>query len=248
MAQAVRILNTVKLLLKQHGMTYRALAEELDLSESAVKQMFSSGDMSLSRLDRICSILGMDVSDLVDVMDSNSAKLSALSLAQEQQLVGNTKLLVVAYCTINQWSLEQIITVFEISEVEAIQFLVQLDRMQLIELLPGNRAKVLVASNFDWLPNGPIEAFFRTEAQGPFFDSNFEGDACIRLVKNGDLSLGARQALCDRLESLGQHFDDVVLEDRKLPLEQRNGVTMVLALRNWEFDAFAQLKRDVPEG
>lgn len=243
MAQASRIVDTVKLLLKQAGITYRALALELGLSESAIKQMFASGDMSLARLDNICGVLQMDVSDLVAVMESNSSRLSSLSLAQEQQLVGNTKLLVMAYCTINQWSLEQIIEAYDIDEPEAIKLLIQLDRMQLIELLPGNRAKVLVANNFDWLPNGPIETFFRTEAQGPFFDSSFDGEACLRRVKNGDLSIGARQALCDRLESLGQYFDDVVVNDRKLPHDQKNGVTMVLAIRHWEFAAFATLKR-----
>jgi len=115
--------------------------------------------------------------------------------------------------------------------------------MQLIELLPGNRAKVLVANNFDWLPNGPIETFFRREAQGPFFDSSFDGDDSVRLVKSGDISANSRQNICDRLTAIGQHFDDVVLTERKLPQEKRNGTTLVVAIRHWEFEAFASLKR-----
>ena len=244
MAQTSRIVDTIKQLLKHNGITYRALAAELGLSESAIKQMFASGDMNLSRLDRICAVLSMDVTDLLGVMESNSSRLSALTLAQEQLLVSNPKLLLMAYCTLNRWSLAQILESYAIEKAEAIKYLVQLDRMQLVELLPDNRAKILVTSNFDWLPNGPIETYFRTEAQGPFFDSSFDGQACLRLVKNGDLSANARQALCNRLEALGQYFDDVATTDRKLPLEQRDGVTMVLAIRNWEFEAFVQFKRD----
>jgi len=165
MAQAPRIIDTVKVQLKKRGITYRELAHALGLSESAVKQMFATGDMNLSRLDRICDILSMDISDLIGAMEANSPRLTSLTLAQEKQLIGNPKLLVVAYCLVNHWTFEQILASFEIDEPEGIKLLIQLDRMQLIELLPGNRAKVLVASNFDWLPNGPIETFFRKEAQ-----------------------------------------------------------------------------------
>ena len=243
MAQASRIIDTVKAQLKSRGITYRELAHTLGLSESAVKQMFSTGDMNLSRLDKICDILSMDISDLVGVMDASSQRLTSLTLAQEQQLIGNPKLLVVAYCVLNHWTFEQIITEFDIDEPEAIQLLAQLDRMQLIELLPGNRAKVLVANNFDWLPDGPIETFFRKEAQGSFFDSNFAADGCLRLVKNGDVSVSARQNMCDRLNAIGQHFDDLIVSEAKLPLEQRKGTTLVVAIRHWEFAAFTSLKR-----
>lgn len=243
MAQTPRIIDTLKRLLKQHGMTYRELAHALALSESAVKQMFATGDMSLSRLDKICGVLSMDISELMAVVESTNARLRSLTLEQEKRLVSNPKLLVVAYCVVNRWTLEEIIATYKIDEPEAIGLLVQLDKMQLIELLPGNRAKILIANNFDWLPNGPIEAYFKAEAQGPYFNSSFDEAACLRLVKSGDISLQSRQVLCDRLATLGQYFDDVVAADSTLPFEQRNGVTMVLAIRHWEFEAFAKLKR-----
>ena len=65
MAQATRLVHELKSQLKIRGITYRELAHELQLSESAVKQMFSSGNMTLARLDRICEILSMDLADLL---------------------------------------------------------------------------------------------------------------------------------------------------------------------------------------
>ena len=38
--------------------------------------------------------------------------------------------------------------------------------MKIIELQPGNRVKMLVAPNFDWIPNGPIQQFFEAENTG----------------------------------------------------------------------------------
>jgi len=68
--------------------------------------------------------------------------------------------------------------------------------MKLIELLPGNRVKPLIAGNFTWQAEGPIEQYFRNEAQGPFFDSSFNEPGCARFLLTN--ALEARW--CWRLE------------------------------------------------
>jgi DNA-binding Xre family transcriptional regulator len=243
MATSIRLVQELKRLLKTRGITYRDLAQELALSESAIKQMFSSGNMTLTRLDKICDVLSLDLGDLLQLTEASAQRLQSLSLAQEEELISDPKLLLVAYCLVNHWTFSDILARYEITEVEGIRYLARLDRMQLIELLPGNRVKPLIASNFSWQPNGPIERYFNQEVQGPFFNADFTEDGCMRLVKNGDISAVARQQLLERLNTVGQLFDDTVREERKLPLEQRQGTTMVLAIRHWMFDAFSQLER-----
>lgn len=243
MANAARLVQEIKQLLKRRGITYRELAGELELSESAIKQMFASGNMTLARLDKICEVLALDLSDLVQLSEATAQRLQSLSLEQEQELISDPKLLLTAYCLVNHWTFNDILDRYEITEVEGIRYLARLDRMKLIELLPGNRVKPLIAGNFSWQNNGPIEQYFRREVQGPFFNANFTDDGCLRLVKNGDISAVARQQILERLHAVGQLFDDTVREERKLPLEQRQGTTMVLAIRHWIFDAFSQIER-----
>jgi len=243
MAQSSRIIKELKTQLKANRITYRDLAHELELSESAVKQMFASGNMTLSRLDRICEILGFDMGALVQMADDAGKQLQSLSLEQEARLVGDAKLLLVAYCIVNHWTFAEILDRYDLTEVEGIRYLTHLDRMKLIELLPGNRVKPLISSNFKWQPDGPIERYFQKEVQGPFFHSDFSDEGCIRLVKNGDISAVARQQLLERMLSLGQVFDDTVREERSLQFKQRQGTTMVLAIRNWVFEAFEALER-----
>ncbi len=247
MAQATRLVHEIKNQLKLNGVTYRELAKELELSESAVKQMFSSGNMTLARLDKICEILAMDLGDLIQLSESAGKQLQCLSVEQEAELISDPKLLLTAYCLVNHWTFADILSRYQLTEVEGIRYLARLDRMKFIELLPGNKVKPLIASNFNWQPDGPIESYFRKEVQGPFFNTSFtEGDS-LRLVKNGDISIVARQQILDRLHSIGQLFDDMVREERKLPLSQRQGTTMVLAIRHWMFEAFAQLERPASE-
>jgi len=244
MAQATRLVHELKSQLKLRGVTYRDLAHELELSESAIKQMFSSGNMTLVRLDRICEILSMDLGDLLQASDSAARQLQRLTLDQEAELISDPKLLLTAYCLVNHWTFTDILNRYQLTEVEGIRYLARLDRMKLIELLPGNRVKPLIATNFTWQPDGPIERFFRKEVQGPFFNTDFAGDDSLRLVKNGDISAVARQQILERLHAIGQLFDDTVREERKLPLNQRQGTTMVLAIRHWIFEAFESMERE----
>jgi len=243
MAQSSGIIKELKSQLKVHRVTYRDLARELELSESAVKQMFASGNMTLARLDRICEILSLQLGDLFQLSESAAKQLQQLSLDQESELISDPKLLLMAYCLVNHWSFDEVLARYTLSDTEGIRYLAKLDRMRLIELLPGNRVKPLIASNFAWQVDGPIERYFRREVQGPFFNSNFSEEGCLQLVKNGDISSVARQQILERLHSIGQLFDDTVREERKLPLTERQGTTMVLAIRHWMFEAFVKLER-----
>jgi len=62
-------------------------------------------------------------------------------------------------------------------------------------------------------------------------------------VKNGDISLAARKNIAERLKTIGEAFDDTLREERKIGSSARQGTTMVLAIRNWQFSAFLSLER-----
>ncbi len=54
-----------------------------------------------------------------------------------------------------------------------VKYLLVKDRMGVIELLPSDRIRPLVARDFDWLPDGPIRAYFMDHALGDFLGSRF---------------------------------------------------------------------------
>ena len=135
--------------LKERGITYQQVAEALELSEASVKRLFSERQFSLQRLDQICALLGLEITDLVRRLDQ-AQRIDALTTEQEQELVGDDRLLLVAICALNRWSLAQMLRTYQLSEVEAVGRLARLDRMGLIELLPGNRIKPLISHDFRW--------------------------------------------------------------------------------------------------
>ena len=243
MTTSARIIDTLKRQLKVRGMTYKVLAERLELSESAVKHMFSTGNFSLRRLDDVCAILELDIGDLVDISESQEQKIEQLSDDNERAIVADIRLLLVAYCLINYWTFDEIIERYDIAPTEAVKYLRQLDRMRVIELQPGDRVRLLIANNFSWRKNGAIEKFFRSHVQSEFFSHHFQDDDSIRIVKNGMLTRRSQIQLIERLKAMGDLFDDTTWDERKISATERRGTTMVLAIRHWFFEGFRHLER-----
>jgi DNA-binding Xre family transcriptional regulator len=224
-------------------MTYKMLAGRLELSESAVKHMFSTGNFSLRRLDDVCAVLELDIGDLVSISESQEQKIEQLSDDNERAIVADIRLLLVTYCLINYWTFDEIIERYDISLTDGLKYLRQLDRMRVIELQPGDRVRLLIANNFSWRKNGAIEKFFRGHVQSEFFNHHFQDDDSIRIVKNGMLTRASQLQLIERLKAMGDLFDDTTWDERKLSATERHGTTMVLAIRHWFFEGFRHLER-----
>ena len=156
MPQSPIIIETLKRALKQHGLTYAQVASQLSLSEASVKRMFASRHFTLERLDAVCALMHLEISDLFHMLEAQRQRLTHLTEAQEQELVADPKLFLVAVCTRNRWQFAEILEHYAFSTTELIQLLARLDRINFIELLPNNRIKLAVAPDFRWLPTGPV--------------------------------------------------------------------------------------------
>lgn len=243
MARSSQLIDKLKQLLRQNGINYRQLADKLDITESAVKQMFAKGSMSVKRLDDICEVLSIELTDLANYVQGDEQKIDCLTKEHEKELVSDMKLLLVAYAVTNYWSLQDIVSHYNIDELECVQYLAKLDRIKMIELQAGNRIKPLISNNFKWHRNGPIEQFFRQQIQNTFLHGSFDKEGQLRIVRNGSLSLKSRLQLAERIESIGALFDETIKQEKTTPALSKEGTTMVLAIRNWEFQVFRALER-----
>ncbi|MFK7977801.1 MAG: helix-turn-helix domain-containing protein [Halioglobus sp.] len=243
MSQVGGLLKTLKRELKANGITYAEVAMRLAISESSVKRMFSEGRLSLDRLEALCQITGMEIADLVQKMESERKRIEMLTEDQEQEVASNPMLLLVAICVLNQWTYEEILDTYTISEHECIQLLAQLDRLRLISLEPLNRFRLCVASDFRWIPGGPIQQYFRKHVQPAFMNCGFSGPGEKFEFRSGMLSRASNAALVKKIDRLVAEFNELHGEDMVLPLEDRYGSSLLVAFRPWEFDFFRELRR-----
>ena len=243
MPQTRPLIDTLKLELRRQRITYKQVATALNLSETSVKRLFSEEAFSVKRLEKVCELLHMDISDLVHMMEKNIDLTMQLTHEQETELVSDVKLVLVAVLLMNKLQFAEILASYEISEPEGIQLLARLDRMRIIELQPGNRVKLMISQNFKWIPGGPIQRFFESKVQSEFLASSFTGAGEFRIFVTGMISRTANTEIIKKIQHLAQEMNDMNIESESLPLEQRFGTSLMMAIRPWEISVFEELRR-----
>ena len=238
-------INTLKRALKLNGLTYADAAKHLNLSEASVKKMFSTHNITLKRINALCEMMHLDFIDLVRLFDESREKISHLKPEQEQELVRDRKLLLVAICARNHWHFDEIVANFNINRPECYRLISRLEELQLLELHPGNRIRLLVAENFRWLANGPIERAFKKKLMNEFLQSEFDRDGELRLYLHGPLTLAAREVLSRRLTALSHEFGELLKESATRPISERKNVGLLLGTREWEPHFFSLHRKNI---
>lgn len=232
MSQINGVVEALKQLLKANGVSYSDLGKALGLSEATIKRLFSQKNFALDRLEKICEVIHINLSDLFMMIKSPKA-ISQLTLKQEQALVSDPVLLLVATCVINRWKYSDILFNFDISEQECLKNLIYLDKIKIIELQLKNRFILKITNNFSWIPNGPVQQFFLNNLQQAFFSTKFLNEDESLVVRFGMLTKESNIKLQKNFMSLTETFSSYCQQDFARPLNERKGTVLVVALRPW---------------
>ncbi|HEY0894523.1 MAG TPA: helix-turn-helix transcriptional regulator [Cellvibrio sp.] len=243
MSQITTLCDTLKQLLKARNITYKDLAQALDLSEANIKRVFSSQSFTLERLEQICGLLELSLSDLFLLNTQKEHRLTQLTQEQEEELIGDKKLLLVAVCARDGWSFNDMITHYQITEHECIRLLARLDKLKMLQLLPGNKYKLLIAQDFRWIPGGPLERFMNRDVIVEFMEGDFSQEQAFRFYMRGSYSAASAAIIKNRLNQLTQEAAALNQADAKLPLDKRQHLGLLLAMRPWELKMFEAMKR-----
>ena len=237
------LVQVLKQELKDAQLTYADVAVALQLAESSVKRIFAKGDMPLSRIDDLCRLLKLDFADLARRVADTQPLVNELTLEQERAVIADPKLLLVAICALSQWTYEQILETYQMSAAEIIKALTALDRLGVIELRPLNRYRLKLAKTFRWHPHGPVMKYFRDHVISDYYAGSFAGeDECLHLV-HGSIAKSLAPAFCEKIQRIAQDFSQQHLADQRLGSTERDGYTLILGMRSWEYKPFTALRR-----
>ncbi|MEO8937743.1 MAG: helix-turn-helix domain-containing protein [Burkholderiaceae bacterium] len=242
MGQSTLLIDRLKHELKGRGITYAQVGIGIGLSEASVKRMFSKRDLMLGRLDAICAVAQIELVDLTRGLDLEERLLNELTDKQEATLVADQMLFLTATCVLNLSTFENILETYEIDAARLVRAFVKLDRLGFLRLLPNNRYRLLVARTFRWLPDGPIQRYFKQNANA-YFDSAFDGPDEFMGLLNARLSKTHAAALIDRLRRLARDISEQHADDARLPPAQRHAMSLLLAVRPWQLDFMRRLER-----
>ena len=232
----------LKMHLKARGMTYADVARALKLSEATVKRIFAQKNCTLDRLDAICQLVQVDVAELARGMPRASRLINRLTLEQEEELMSEPGLLLVAVSALHQMRLEEMVETYRLEEAQCVRLLLRLERIGILELHENNRIRLRIARTFSWIPDGPIMRYVRSQLPD-FFDYPFQQPGEHMRMVSLRLSREAQIALLQQAEQIAREYSEQHNADARLPLAQRQPVSVLFAVRPWEPELFKKLRR-----
>jgi len=242
-AQTQALIAALKQVLKSRNVTYAEIARRLAMSEASIKRVFAKQTFTLDRLDKICGILGIAITDLAKMVEHEAERVTQLTLEQEREIVADPKLMLVAVHALNHWTLEEIVAHYTISKTDCIRLLARLDRLRIIDLLPNNRIRVIVGRNFSWRPDGPFQRHFRDQLEANFFGSRFDGQGEHLAFVSGMLARNSNAVIQQHMRRLETEFTELHNQDAALPLDERFGTSLLIAMRPWVPEMFRKMQR-----
>jgi transcriptional regulator with XRE-family HTH domain len=243
MNQTTQLLNTLKKCLKVKGITYQHIAQKLNLSEASIKRLFSAQTFSLKRLEEICGLLNLNFYDLAKISLNNDNIPSMLTVEQERVLSEKSKLFVFFYLLLNGREPVSIINDYKITEKESLKFLLELDRLKLIELYPDNRIRLLTQKNITWRKDGPITLKYDSQIKKEFLNAPFDQMDERMRFEFGKLSDGSQSVMLKKIDLLFREYYELTEIDKTLPLEKIHNTGLMIAFRPWIFSLIESFKK-----
>lgn len=174
---AQRMVEALKALLREQGITYGELATRVGLSESSIKRHFSRGTFSLQRLAQCCDAVGASLFDLARRAKADAAsEVYRLSLAQERRLVADVGLFYFFWMLVHRHSVKSIQRRYPIPARRLHRWLLELHRMEILELRDADRVVMRVPSTVVWNEDGPIERLIVARSLPVFLQGRFARD------------------------------------------------------------------------
>lgn len=243
MSEIERMTEVLKRTLRQRDMTYAQLARRIKLSEVSVKRMFSKRAFTVQRLEQVCAALDLDIYSVAKMARGEGERLSELTIEQERALAKDERLITLFHLLLHDWTVPQVCNEFSINEAQAIRLLVKLERLKLLDLLPGNRVKLRCPQRFTWRRDGPVRQRFQGAAIGEYLAHQFaRSDELLRLEVR-ELTPATLAGLKRKLERVAIEFNELAEIDSLASIANRQSVGLLLAIRPWVFSIASALGR-----
>ena len=229
--QTAALLDALKRLLKARGTTYRQLAGRVGLSEASIKRLFSEKTVTLQRLEEFCGVLEVDFFELAKLARGTAATVDEMTPEQEKSLAASPTLLGVFYLLFNDWQPDDIHKRYALTRAELLKLVLQLEKLGLVDLLPGDKVKLRVPKTLRLRHDGPIQRAHGRSVVATFIQADFDVELGLFKFEVRELSQASVALLKRRIDKLASEFNELAELDSYLPSDQRETIGMALGLR-----------------
>jgi transcriptional regulator with XRE-family HTH domain len=138
-------MQELKKIFKRKKIKYVDVASQLDMSESSVKRLMSGSDASLSKIERLCEVAGIDFLDLVSLCKDTGPSTLLLTEKQDRYFGKNTSCFYFFHLLYEElYTVPQIKKEYKLTNKTINAYLKKLEELELLERHPNDKIKFLV--------------------------------------------------------------------------------------------------------
>ena len=213
-SDAQRLIATLRRHLKSQGITSARIARELSISEPTAKRWLAGKALTLDRLERLAQLCGHTLSDLARESERPSDGLAQeLTLAQEQALLSDEFLALMFFTILSGSPPEETATDFLLPPRMVEAALIRLERLALIDRLPGGRVRARVDRTVIWR-KAPMRALFEARMKVQFTTIDYSAPETVYASEMVKLSPKGIAALGELIEEFRRNVQAITRHDR----------------------------------
>jgi len=228
--QVAVLIDTIKQLLRARGMRYRDIAAAIGVTERTVKRWFVGKGLTLQVVEDLCNVLGMTIIELCEVAkDDLDSRPQRLSREQERSLFADLQLALVFLLISRGWSPQEVQRECRMPEALLVGHLVRLEKLKLVELLPGNKVRVLFGRNIRWGANGEAGRAFGRGLRNLFTTMDYSRPEAVWSAQVVNLSPRSLDQVNAKFHALSLEIQQAADADRRSPESDRTWHAVFMA-------------------
>jgi hypothetical protein len=209
-----------------------------------MKRLFSKKSFSLAQLDEICAILEIDFYDLAKHARGKSRDVQqVLTLTQEKAMAEEPALFVCFYVLLAGTSVRDIELEYQFP-TKMLTLLLKLEKLELIQLYPQDRVRLLVSPNVRWNHRGPLSEKYEKHIKDEFLDAPFNGKLERLRFLSGALNDNTLRLFSEKVDRLIGEFIDLsqisAIGNRP---EAKGNTWFLIAYRPWSLSIMSRYKK-----
>lgn len=203
------------------GWTQARIASELGVGTATVKRWLHGRGLSFHTLGKLCAMAQTSLAELAESSRVATQQEDRLTLAQEEALTKDSNLSTVFFLIVNRWPPTEATEAFHISPEEVEAHVQRLERLALIDRLPGGRLRARLSQSHAW-QRAPMRRHFERHLKPMFFTMDYGDPGAIfgsEMIKLSPLGVAR---LREQIEAFRAELRTIEMEDRRgssLPAE-----------------------------
>jgi len=235
--QVPRLIGALKFLFRSRGLRYADIAATLGLSQTTLKRRLTGSGLTVPFLESLCTLAGVSLAELFELANAKvDPRPRRLTLEQENALYADIRLAFIFSRIQVGWSAEEIQRECRIPEAPLVSYLVRLEKLGLIDLLPGNRIRLRTVREIDWRKHGPVWRSVDRYLKDIFTMIDTEDEELSRRIAVVRLSANSIAQLDELFHYLQAEVRRLADSDRIVPTDDKTWYAVLMGARPFEID------------